>query len=335
MGFIGDVSSHNTINDWRAYVADTPAVWVKATQSSGHARYVSPSYAIQFSGASATGALVGAYHFADPRMDPAADARQFITQAGAMAFQNGRLLPMLDIENTRDDNGPINWPAEGTAWWIKAFIASYRQLAGQRKIIVYASRSFWQTIMQPDLWVDDDVFLMVAAYPGAVDWSKGLNQSGYSHPRLAVWQYTDNAPIAGLAAPGDRSRQVAFTQADLTLGGETDMDPTTTIAPDGLEPAEARNVWGWTDYFARTAKDNTEVLLTKVDALMAALNAAVTADQQRDAQVLAAVRALSVPTVDVNKLAAALVSAGLPSALVQDLLTVLSHAANSPAPPAA
>jgi hypothetical protein len=62
---------------------------------------------------------------------------------------------------------------------------------------------------------------MVAAYPtGVVNWTAGLNQSGWSHPRLAVWQYTDAAPIAGMANPGDRSRQVAFTQADLTLGGQ-------------------------------------------------------------------------------------------------------------------
>jgi GH25 family lysozyme M1 (1,4-beta-N-acetylmuramidase) len=336
MGFIGDVSSHNEIDNWTAYVSDTPAVWVKATQASGYAAYASPAYAGQLGGAIAAGGLAGAYHFADPRMDPAADAEHFVATAGSVAFQNGRLLPLLDIENTTDGNGrPIGWPAAGTPQWIRRFIERYRQLTGQRKIMVYASRSFWQTIMQPDQWTDGDVYLMVAAYPGFIDWTKGLNQSGYSHPRLAVWQYTDAAPIAGMANPGDRSRQIAFTQADLTLGGDTDMGPDDIVAPDGLAPDKARNIWGYADYFARLAKDGTEANSVKLDAILTALNAQATAEQQRDAQTLAAVKALSVPSVDVNQLASALVSAGLPDALVQQLLTVLSHAAVNPRPPSA
>lgn len=212
--FIGDVSSHNTITNWSAYVADTPAVWVKATQASGSAAYTNPSFASQFTGAVSVGGLAGAYHFADPRFSASADADHFIEVANRSgAFADGRLLPLLDVEDTPQ----FSWSTTANTW-IADFIRRYRQVTGRRKIIVYASRSFWQTILHPDAWVDGDIYLMVAAYPGAVDWSKGLNQSGYSHPRLAVWQYTDAAPIAGMAAPGDRSRQVAFTAADLTLG---------------------------------------------------------------------------------------------------------------------
>lgn len=212
--FLGDVSSHNTVTNWPAYIGDTPAVWVKATQSSGSAAYTNPSYNTQFVGASVAHGLVGAYHFADVRMAAAADADHFVDTAGAKAFDDGRLLPMLDVENTTG----VTWTAGNAAPWIARFIARYRARTGRSKIIVYASRSFWQTIMNPNSWADSDVYLMVAAYPGPVDWSKGLNQSGYTHPRLAVWQYTDVSPIAGMQSPGDRSRQVAFTQADLTLG---------------------------------------------------------------------------------------------------------------------
>jgi GH25 family lysozyme M1 (1,4-beta-N-acetylmuramidase) len=216
--FIGDVSSHNTVTNWNAYAADTPAVWAKATQASGGDAYVNPKFGDQFHGAVGAGMLAGAYHFADVRHDPAADADYFVSVAGpAGAFADGRLLPMLDVENTTG----VNWTASNTSGWVSRFIQRYRQVTGRSKIIVYASRSFWQTIMNPDQWAYDDVFLMVAAYPGAVDWSQGLNQSGWTHPRLAVWQYTDVAPIAGMQAPGDRSRQVAFTQADLTLGAAT------------------------------------------------------------------------------------------------------------------
>jgi lysozyme len=214
--FIGDVSSHNNVISWPDYVRDTPAVWSKASQSSGPNAYTNPLFVQQFNGATAAGALVGAYHFGDRTQSPQADAEHFVSTASPSgAFADGRLLPLLDIENTAS----VTWG--DTTWaWIRAFIERYRELTGQRKIIVYASRSFWQTIMVPDRFVDDDVYLMIAAYPGAVDWSKGLNQSGWSHPRLAVWQYTDAAPIAGMQNPGDRSRQVAFTQADLTLGSQ-------------------------------------------------------------------------------------------------------------------
>jgi GH25 family lysozyme M1 (1,4-beta-N-acetylmuramidase) len=215
--FIGDVSSHNNVTDWAAYIRDTPAVWAKATQASGSAAYTSPLFVGQFAGARAAGGLVGAYHFADSRFSPAADFGHFFDVAGPVgAFDDGALLPMLDVEDTTG----VTWTAGNVNTWVAGFITAYRQRTGQRKIIIYASRSFWQTIMRPDDWADADVYLMVAAYPGSVDWANGLNQSGYSHPRLAVWQYTDAAPVAGMQGLGDRSRQVAFTQADLTPGSK-------------------------------------------------------------------------------------------------------------------
>jgi lysozyme len=253
--YIGDVSSHNTVTDWRAYLADTPAVWVKATQASGPSAYTNPLFVGQFASARAAGGLVGAYHFADSRYAPAVDfAHFFDVAAPAGAFTDGALLPLLDIENTAG----VEWTLGNVNSWVARFIAAYRLRTGKRKIIIYASRSFWQTIMRPNDWADADVYLMVAAYPGTVDWSRGLNQSGYSHPRLAVWQYTDAAPIAGMAQPGDRSRQVAFTPVDLTLGsrlneGDDDVAPQPVLflaagtggptGPNGGQPLYPHGVW--------------------------------------------------------------------------------------------
>lgn len=246
--FILDISDHNTINNWTALATDTPAVWVKATQAAGQALgYVSPSFAgprqHQFTSAKAAGMLTGAYHFGDARFAGAVEFDHFESVAGpAGAFKDGALLPMLDIENTAGSA----WNGNTVNAYVEQFIARYRLRTGQRKIIVYASRSFWETIMNPNRWADADVYLMVAAYPGAVDWSHGLNQSGYSHPRLAVWQYTDVAPASGSAGLLDRSRQVAFSQADLTLGslapieGDDEMAAPPVLflaAGNGNEPA--------------------------------------------------------------------------------------------------
>jgi GH25 family lysozyme M1 (1,4-beta-N-acetylmuramidase) len=230
--FIGDVSSHNNVTDWSAYIRDTPAVWVKATQASGVDAYSNPLFVRQFNGATAAGGLVGAYHFADVRHAPEDDADYFVNVAAPLgAFADGRLLPMLDVENTTG----VTWSGSTAPGWIDRFIQRYRARTGQHKIAVYASTSWWKPIMQPDLWADDGVYLVTAAYPGSVDWSKGLNQSGYSHPRLAAWQYTDKAPISGMQNPGDRSRQIAFEQADLVLGG--------TVTPATTEGDEPMGEW--------------------------------------------------------------------------------------------
>lgn len=205
-----DISSHNLITDWRAVAGDVPAVWIKATQGDS---YTSPAFSAQELGAASAGMQVGAYHFADSDVSPAGNWAHFAAVAGQLdAFSDGRLAPLLDMEDDAADG--IHWTVANAPGFIAAFIAAYRHDTGQRKIVVYANASDWQTKMRPELWADADTYLMVARYstpptPG--------NTGGFTHPQLAVHQYTDKASVPGSSGQLDRSRLIAFTPADITL----------------------------------------------------------------------------------------------------------------------
>src|SRR4051794_6634042 len=81
--------------------------FVKATEST---TYVNPYFASDRSSAIASGMGVGAYHFANPAVDPIAQAQYFIANTGS-AFGYGLLPPVLDLEQT----GGLS-PAAVTAW---------------------------------------------------------------------------------------------------------------------------------------------------------------------------------------------------------------------------
>jgi GH25 family lysozyme M1 (1,4-beta-N-acetylmuramidase) len=211
-----DVSGYNTITNWSEVRASGNAwAWAKATQGSG---YTNPLFGGQYAGASAAGLLTGAYHFADPTVSVAANVDHFVSVAGPLgAFHDGAFVPMLDLENDPGDG--ISWTAGSANGFVAAFRDGLRAATGQRKLCVYASQSWWADgMLRPDDWADGDVYLCAARYqvaPGDVGWS---------HPRLAVHQYTNSASTPGAAGPTDRSVTVgAFTAASLTIREDKDM----------------------------------------------------------------------------------------------------------------
>jgi lysozyme len=217
-----DVSSYNTIASWPA-VRGVPNTWAwcKATQGGG---YTNPRFVSQFTGAAAAGLAAGAYHFADPNVSVAANVSHFVAIAGAVgAFSKGAFVPLLDIENDTVDG--INWTAAGANAFIAAFRDQLRAATGQRKLCVYASQSWFSSgFLRPNDWADQDVFLCAARYgfsPGNVGWS---------HPRLAVHQYTDGtAQFGSTLYSTDRSVLLApFTRDQLTIGGGVSPAVTTT-----------------------------------------------------------------------------------------------------------
>lgn len=206
-----DISSHNTITDWHTVAGQVPAVWTKATQGSG---YTSPAFVGQAAGAASVGMRVGAYHFADSNVSPSGNWAHFQAVAGSVnAFANGCLAPLLDMENDPVDG--IFWNATSAPAFIRDFVAAYRQATGQRKIVVYANTSDWLNVMHPEQWADADTYLMCARY--GIPPSPG-NTGGFTHPQLAVHQYTDAASVTGSAGLLDASVLLNHTLADLTLG---------------------------------------------------------------------------------------------------------------------
>ena len=211
-----DVSSYNTITSWpEVRAGGNTWAWTKATQGSG---YTNPLFAGQFAGASAAGLITGAYHFPDPNVSVAANVDNFVSVAAPLgAFNDGAMVPMLDLENDPADG--ISWSAGSVNSFIPAFRDALRAATGQPKLCVYASQSWWAGgMLRPNDWADGEVYLCAARFgvaPGDVGWS---------HPRLAVHQYTNAAPTPGSARPTDRSVTVgAFDAAALTIGEDDDM----------------------------------------------------------------------------------------------------------------
>lgn len=208
-----DVSSFNSIASWSAVRAvPNTWTWCKATQGSG---YTNPRFASQFTGAAAAGLAAGAYHFADPNVPVQANVDHFVSIAAPLgAFRAGAWLPMLDIENDTADG--ITWSGPVANAFIMSFRDRLRAATGVRQLCVYASQGWFSTgFLRPNDWADQDVFLCAARYgvsPGNVGWS---------HPRLAVHQYTDGtAQFGGTLYATDRSVILSpFTRDQLTIGG--------------------------------------------------------------------------------------------------------------------
>lgn len=227
-----DVSGYNTITDWtKVRDAGNSWAWAKATQGSG---YVNPLFASQMAGGQAAGLAMGAYHFPDPRVSVATNVNHFVSVArSAGAFEDGAFLPMLDMENSTTEG--ITWSAAGANGFISAFRDALRTATGQRLLCVYASESWWADgFLNPAAWADSGVFLCAAQYSGIP------GQLSWSHPRLAVHQYTDTAPTPGATGMTDRSVTVGgWTLADLTTGGDMALDPNDPVVQQLLAGANS------------------------------------------------------------------------------------------------
>jgi len=211
-----DVSGYNTITNWsQVRAGGNTWTWTKATQGD---YYTNPLFGGQFAGSSAAGLITGAYHFPDPNVSVATNVNHFVSVAAPLgAFGDGAMLPMLDLEDSPADG--IAWNAGNVNGFVPAFRDALRAATGQPKLCVYAPQSWWAGgMMRPGDWADGDIYLCAARYevaPGDVGWS---------HPRLAVHQYTNAAPTPGSARPTDRSVTVgAFDAAALTIGEDDDM----------------------------------------------------------------------------------------------------------------
>lgn len=310
-----DVASFNTITDWtKVRAAGNTWAWSKATQGSG---YVNPLFASQVAGGQAAGLRMGAYHFPDPRVSVATNVARFVAAASPRgAFADGAFVPMLDMENSPADG--ITWSAAGANEFVLAFRDQLRAATGQQLLCVYGSESWYATgFLQPSQWADGGVFLCAAQYTGQP------GQLGWSHPRLAVHQYTDSAPTPGAQGLTDRSVLVGgYSLADLTLGSGggflmalTDaQEQTVYAAADALLPGQAG---------VRSAGS----VFLKLDAMQQQLTAIQGALTTEEADLLAAIKALPAASVDAAAVAKALADGGLPTEIVAALLAVLQKAA--------
>jgi GH25 family lysozyme M1 (1,4-beta-N-acetylmuramidase) len=206
-----DVSNFNTIADWAAVRgAGISFASVLLTQGNYFTSHTGPD---QVAGARAANVVPGGYHFADPGVTVAANVDRFVgraTETGVL--KPGSFLPMLDVEN--DPGEGIVWTAASANTFIRNWIPAFRKASGVQQVLIYANLSFWQTLLRPDEWADDDTYLWLALYNG----SPG-DTGGFSHRRLALHQHTSQGLVAGSQGPLDRDVTVGgFGLADLLIG---------------------------------------------------------------------------------------------------------------------
>lgn len=226
MDFLVDISSYNPVSDWGAVRgAGISGASVKTTQGD---YYRNPLRQAQIEGGRGAGVATGAYCFADSNSTPERNADYFVGNSkGLGVFDKGSLLPMLDVEN--EANGNIYWNATNANMFVPRWIAQVRRETGVAKVAVYANLSFFKTVLRPDEWADDNVFLWLALYNGDPG-----NTSGYNHRRLALHQHSSKGLVAGI--PGNVDRNVTlngFRIGDLTLGGGV-VPPIQPPPPSGV-----------------------------------------------------------------------------------------------------
>lgn len=187
-----DVSSYQhpngaSINWFAVRAAGQQIAMVKATESLS---YVNPFFVPDSLVMRAAGLIRATYHYADPRLDPSAQAAFY---AGIILGQNGPLdlPPVIDFESS----GGLA-PAQ-LQQWLSRFLSTLESLTG-RTTIIYTYPQFWQTAMANTTAFADHP-LWIADYNGGNQ--PGPLPGGWI--TWTFWQYTNAGHIPGIADPVD------------------------------------------------------------------------------------------------------------------------------------
>ena len=189
--------------------------FIKATEgptSPGEGYYTNPWFSGDWVGAGAAGLLRGAYHYAQPKADPATaidDARHFISVTGVM---NGAadLPPVLDLE---EDNGLS--PGQ-VSTWARTWLDEVQRLTG-RQPIIYTGPWFWNTYVSSTAFTN--YRLWIASYTSAP--GPGPLPGGW--PTWTIWQWASDGVVPGISGRVDVNRFCCDLSSlyALTPGGGT------------------------------------------------------------------------------------------------------------------
>jgi lysozyme len=154
-------------------------------------RYVNPWFGPDWNGARAAGLLVGAYHYARPRLPVATagvDARTFAATVGP-SLAGAALPPVLDLE----ESGALP-PADLIAW-VRQWLDTVQALAG-RPPVVYTGKWFWDGYLAgtPELAGHPLWIARYADRPGVLPGA---------FPTWSFWQFTARGRVPGIPAPVD------------------------------------------------------------------------------------------------------------------------------------
>lgn len=180
-----DVSSHSGTVDWNAILgADIGFALLKATEG---VDLQDSAFADHWQAAKEAGIIRGAYHFYVTEDDPEEQAKFFIEN---VTLEPGDLVPVVDIEMIGHNT------SAGLAGRLKTWLSRIEQHYGVKPII-YTSPNFWNQHLNDEF---GEYPLWVAEYE--VD--RPRIPKGWKNWHL--WQWQDNAPVAGVEKGADLNR---------------------------------------------------------------------------------------------------------------------------------
>lgn len=192
---IADISSHNVVSSWPAFLGSVDGVICKISEGTGYAWPGAPAALAQIR---AAGKLAGAYHYAGSSgtsaqvFDPTAEADYFLAH---YAHRPGEVI-VLDWE-------PAHSPADPDAWvytWCERILARTGVLP-----MVYmnhfgaTAQSKWTKTLglHMGLW---------AAWYGADTGAPQPGEPSFAPWSQVQWQYTSKGSRPGISAPLDLSQ---------------------------------------------------------------------------------------------------------------------------------
>jgi len=189
-----DVSHHDEGIQWPA-VRDSGVtfVYIKATEGID---FTDPLFEDHWDNAGKAGLLRGAYHFFRALDDGATQARFFLDTVFSHNGEkrHGELIPVVDVE-AADGVDPETLLAELKVWLEKV------EEATGAKPMIYTGVGFWNRLG------DNAATTAFASYP------LWIAEYEVQEPTLpgawdswTLWQYTEDAAVAGIGVPVDQSR---------------------------------------------------------------------------------------------------------------------------------
>lgn len=174
-----DVSHHQGAIDWQAVATeDVDFVWIKATEGGD---WTDPAFETNRRGAEAAGIPWGAYHF----VTLCRPLDEQVAHIAATVPRTGAELPLaLDLEYTGNCSGRPE--VKTFRRELRAMILELDKHFGRSPVLYTTSR------FEADYLGD---------FEGVQVWRRSLTRA--PEPGTLVWQYRDQARVAGIAGPVD------------------------------------------------------------------------------------------------------------------------------------
>lgn len=188
-----DVSSWQGKIDWaKVKGSGVSFAFIKATEGVG---YTNPRFKSDWSEAKLHGVIRGAYHFFDPGVSPADQARKFISTVGAL--EPGDLPPALDLEGDKWNATNPNARIQMILSWLRAV-----EVGLGLQPIIYTSFAFAKDILKTGTSREVSHYrLWIAHYTSA---AQPLIPPPWSH--WDFWQHTNHGRTPGVTGNVDHDR---------------------------------------------------------------------------------------------------------------------------------